>query len=453
MTARLHVAATRHPGETRALLTDSDDRVLEVRLFRGTPEAAEGAVWRGRVVGTLAAARAVLVDVGGALPGLLPVSEWPGDPARLAEGQAVLAMIDRPARAEKGPRLTGRIRLSTPRLIFSPFRAGASASRRLDAAASARLVAWAEADMHPGEGWVVRGAATGFPNAVLDRDRARLRKRWDEVLAAAAEGGPVARLVGAPDPFAEWLAEMVEDVASVSVSGGVLTLAARGVVVERVPLLASLGDPFAEAGGEDALAEACSPLVTLAGAARMSLEQTRAFLAVDIDTGGDTGADAARRANDAALDALVREMRLRNIGGAVVVDTVPEARKGHTEAQRRHLPERLRNLAAADPRIRVAGWTSLGHVELTRDRRGLSLHEIVVGDTLGDGLAAIETAALAVLRAWVGAVRGGAQGRPAVAAEVAGWFAGPGRGAVAEAESLTGVRFAWRVGAANGDEP
>lgn len=452
MTQRLHVAATRHPGETRALLTDSDDQVLEVRLFRGTPDAAEGAVWRGRVVGTLAAARAVLVDVGGALPGMLPLAEWPGDPARLAEGQAALVMIDRPARAEKGPRLTGKIRLSTPRLIHSPFRAGVSASRRLDAAVAPRLTAWAEAGARQGEGWVVRGAAAGFADAALERDRERLRKRWAEVSAAMAEGGPVARLVAAPDPFAEWLAEMVDEVASVSVSGGVLTNAARGVVVERVPLLASLGDPFAEAGGEDALAEACAPLVTLAGGARISLEQTRAFLAVDVDTGGDASADAARRANDAAVEALVRELRLRNVGGAVVVDTIPEARKGHTEAQRRRIPERLRAAAAADRRIRVAGWTSLGHVELTRDRRGLSLHEIVVGDTLGDGLAAIETAALAVLRGWVAAARSGAQSRPAVAAEVAGWFAGPGRGAVAEAETLTGVRFAWRVGAANGDE-
>lgn len=449
---RLHVAATRHPGETRALLTDSDDRILEVRLFRGTPDAAEGAVWRGRVVGTLAATRAVLVDVGGALPGFLPLAEWPGDPARLAEGQAVAVMIDRPARAEKGPRLTGRVRLSTPRLIHSPFRAGVSASRRLDGAAAAKLLAWAEAGAHPGEGWVVRGAASGFPDAALDRDRARLRKRWEDISAAMTEGGPVARLVDAPDPFAEWLAEMVGEVASVSVSGGVLTLAARGVVVERVPLLASLGDPFAEAGGEDALAEASSPLVALPEGARMSLEQTRAFLAVDIDTGGAIGADAARRANDAAMSVLVREMRLRNVGGAVVVDTVPEARKGHTEAQRRRLPDRLRAAAAADPRIRLAGWTALGHVELTRDRRGLSLHEIVVGDTLGDGLAATETAALGVLRGWVREARGGAQARPVVAADVAGWFSCPGRGAVAEAETLTGVRFAWRVGTANGDE-
>lgn len=438
---RLAVAATRHPGETRALAADADGRPIELRLFRGTPESAEGAIWRGRVVGTLAAARAVLVDVGGPAPGLLPLAEWRGAPP--AEGEAVAVMIDRPARAEKGPRLTGRLRLATPRLIFSPFRSGVSASRRLAPEAARRLIAWAEGGALPGEGWVVRGAAAGFAEAVLGRDRERLRRRWEEIQAASLAPGGVALLRGAPDPFAEWLAEF-GDLASVAVSGGVLTHAARGVLVERVPLLASLGDPFAEAGGEEALADALRPVVPLAGGGRLILEPTRAFLAVDVDTGGATEADAARRVNDAAIDDLAKELMLRNIGGGVVIDTVPEARKGATEAQRRRLVERLR--AAADPRLAVVGWTPAGRIEAARERRGLSLAETISGDTLGDGDAAAETAALAALREWVAAARRGPAPRPALGAAAAGWLEGPGRGAAAEAEAMTGARLAWRVG-------
>ncbi|MGE4528019.1 MAG: ribonuclease E/G, partial [Rhodospirillaceae bacterium] len=418
---------------------------LELRLFRGTPESAEGALLRGRVVGTLAAARAVLVDVGGPAPGLLPLADWPGAPEDLAEGRAVAVGIERPARAEKGPRLTGRIRLATPRLIFSPFRSGVSVSHRLAAEEARRLSAWAQAGAEAGEGWVARGAAAAFPNAVLDRDRERLRRRWADAQAAVAAGGAPACLVPAPDPFAEWLAEMAAEVASVAVSGGVLNHAARGVLVERVPLLASLGDPFAEAGGEEALEEALAPLVALSGGARISLEPTRAFLAVDVDSGGDAGAEAARAANDAAVDRLVKELRLRNIGGAVVVDIIPEARKGHTEAQRRRLPERLRAAAAGDPRIQVNGMTPLGHLELVRARRGLSLYEVVVGDTLGEGAAAAETTALAMLRDWVADARSGAPAHPQVSPAVAGWLSGPGRGAAAEAETMAGQKLAWRI--------
>lgn len=438
---RLAVAATRHPGETRALLTDAEDRVREVRLFRGTPESAEGAIWRGRVIGGIAAARALLVDVGGARPGFLPLSEWRGEAP--AEGATALVMIDRPARAEKGPRLTGRIRLATPRLVFSPFRAGVSASRRLAPDAARRLLAWAEAGARPGEGWVARGAAAGFADAVLERDRARLRQRWEDILAKAAEPGGAALLRPAPDPFAEWLAEFGDELAAVSVSGGVLTHAARGVLVERVPLLASLGDPFAEAGGEDALAEALAPIVALPGGGRLILEPTRAFLAVDVDTGGATDPDAARRANDAAIDALAHELALRNVGGGVVIDAVPEARKGATEAQRRRLVDRLK--AVGDARLQVAGWTPQGRIEAVRERRGLSLAETVFGDTLGDGDAAAETAALAALREWVAAARQGPAPRPALPPKVAGWLEGPGRGAAAEAETMTGARLSWRV--------
>ncbi|WP_337997095.1 ribonuclease E/G [Oleispirillum naphthae] len=442
---RLSVAATRHPGETRAILKDENDTVLEVRLFRGTPESAEGALLRGRVVGTLAAARAVLVDVGGAAPGLLPLAEWPGAPEELTEGRAVAVGIERPARAEKGPRLTGRIRLATPRLIFSPFRAGVSVSHRLAAEDVRRLSAWAQSGAAEGEGWVARGAAAAFPAAVLDRDRERLRHRWAEARAAAAAGGPPACLVPAPDPFAEWLAEMAAEVASVAVSGGVLNHAARGVLVERVPLLASLGDPFAEEGGEEALEEALSPLVALPGGGRISLEPTRAFLAVDVDSGGDTAPEAARAVNDAAVDRLVRELRLRNVGGAVVVDAIPEARKGPTEAQRKRLPERLRAAAAGDPRIQVNGMTQLGHLELVRARRGLSLHDVVLGDTLGEGAAAAETTALAMLRDWVADARLGTPAHPQVNPAVAGWLSGPGRGAAAEAETMAGQKLSWRI--------
>ena len=449
MTAGLTVAATRHPGETRALLADADGRALEVRLFRGTPESAEGAVWRGRVIGTLAAARAVLVDIGGSLPALLPCADWPGRAEDLAEGRAVLAMIDRPARAEKGPRLTGKIRLATPRLIFSPFRSGVSASRRLAAADAKRLTAWAEAGAAPGEGWVPRGAATGFPSAVLERDRERLRRRWAEV-CAAAEGAP-ACLIPAPDPFAEWLADLAMEVSSVTVSGGALSQAARGILVERAPVLASLADCFADAGGEDALAEAASPLLTLPGGGRIALEPTRAFLAVDVDTGGDASPHAAIRANDEAIDELLRQLRLRNVGGQVVVDVVPEARRGATDAQRKRLLERTR--AAADPRIEHIGWSGLGHLELIRSRRGLSLHETLSGDTLGDSDAAAATEALAALREALRAARAGESHALGLSAAALGWLDGAGRGALSEAETLAGVRLSGRFRLNRKDAP
>ena len=442
--SRLTVAATRHPGETRAILKDSDDTVLEVRLFRGTPETAEGAVWRGRVIGTLAAARAVLVDVGGTAPGLLPLTAWPGKLEDLTEGHAVLVMIERPARAEKGPRLTGMIRLVTPRLIFSPFRSGISISQRLQAADASRLTQWAKAGASPDEGWVVRGATAGFAVAVMDRDREYLRHRWSNLAVRMAEGGSPACLIAAPDPFAEWLADMALEVASVAVSGGVLSHAARGVLVERVPLLAGLGDPFAEAGGDDALEAAVATLVDLPGGGRMALEPTRAFLTVDVDTGGDTAAYAAWRVNDAVVDRLIAELRLRNVGGAVVVDTVPESRRGHTEAQRKRLIERIRRVAAVDLRVRIIGWTAMGHIELVRARRGLSLHETLWGDTLGDGAAATETAALEALRAAVRAVLAGEAHAIVVDADVLGWLDGAGKGALVEAETITGTRLAGR---------
>lgn len=438
----MRIAATRLPGETRAALIGDDGEVLELRLFRGTPKTAPGAVWRGRTMGTVASARAVLVDLGGARPALLPLADWPED-APPAEGAPVLVTIEAMARAEKGPRVSGLVRLVMPRLILSPFRPGVSVSHRLEGEPARTWRRWAEDGAAPGEGWVVRGAAAHASPERLERERARLRRAWTEIRAALAAGGPPACLAEAPDPLAEWLADLTP--AEVAASAGPLALAARAALADSVPVLASLADPFAEAGGEDALAHALSPLVPLPCGGRMAIQPTRAFWAVDVDA----GPAAPAQANEQAIAALAREIRLRNLGGAVVIDPIPETRRGGTSTARRLLA-RLRELTAGDSRMQESAVTPLGHIELIRSRAGAAIAEIVQGDGLGEGDADAETAALAALAQVVKDARempGGEAPRLAVGPRLAGWLDGPGRDALAEAEAALGHAIARRIAA------
>lgn len=134
---------------------------------------------------------------------------------------------------------------------------------------------------------------------------------------------------------------------------------------------------FADAGILDQLAEALSPTVAL-GAFRMTVEPTRALVAVDVDTGADTSPAAALKANIAAVQALPRALRLRGLGGQIVVDAAPMPK-----GQRRQVEEALRRALKADPvETAFVGWTALGHLELQRKRERLPLTEALPRDVL-----------------------------------------------------------------------
>ncbi len=121
---------------------------------------------------------------------------------------------------------------------------------------------------------------------------------------------------------------------------------------------------FAEHGADEMIEALARPTVTLKGGARMMIEPTTALVAVDVNTGGDTSPAAGLKANLAALRELPRQLRLRGLGGQIVVDPAPMPKK-----ERRNVESALRAALRADPvETSLAGWTTLGLIELQRQR-------------------------------------------------------------------------------------
>ncbi|WP_323763541.1 ribonuclease E/G [Marinovum sp.] len=121
---------------------------------------------------------------------------------------------------------------------------------------------------------------------------------------------------------------------------------------------------FETHGVLDLIEDLQSPRVTLKGAGHMYIEPTRALVAVDVNTGGDTSPAAGLKANMAALRDLPRQLRLRGLGGQVVVDLAPMAKKDRRPAE----TELRRALKACQVETTMVGWTNLGHYELNRAR-------------------------------------------------------------------------------------
>jgi ribonuclease G len=196
-------------------------------------------------------------------------------------------------------------------------------------------------------------AAQAEDDSILDEVRA-LSALWREVVEDAAGDAAPRPLLAAPDAparaFRDW-AEPAPD------------------AVDDAP------DAFERLGVLDAVDALRSPRAPLPGGAWMSVEATAAMVAVDVNTGDDIGKGAAQRANLAACAELPRQLRLRGLGGVVLLDLAP-IKKG----ARQGVDAALRRAFAADPiDTQIAGWTPLGNVEILRKRERRPLRDLLRG--------------------------------------------------------------------------
>jgi ribonuclease G len=271
----------------------------------------------------------------------------------VAPGQRLLVQVSGPAEPGKALPVTARLLFKSRFAIITPDAPGLNISRRIkDEALRARLADLAGAGMagaDPGLGLILRSAcAEAEPEAVAE-DIAAMRD-LAEALLADMSGGPELLLDGpsAHDlAFRDWLDPPVDE-------------------ADTDP--GSLG----RHGVHEAISALLSPRVALEGGAHMMIEPTRALIAVDVNTGPDTSPAASLKANIAAARELARQLRLRGLGGQVVVDFAPMPKR-----DRGILDQVVKAAFKGDGEANLAGWTTLGLYELTRKRDRLPLADLL----------------------------------------------------------------------------
>ncbi|MFN3643197.1 MAG: ribonuclease E/G [Gemmobacter sp.] len=270
----------------------------------------------------------------------------------LAPGERVIVQVAGPAEPGKAPPLTLRVLFRGRTCIVTPGAPGINISRRIrDEALRADLTAEATAVMQgadPDLGLIVRSAAA--QDETLSAEAADLR-RLAETVMADRTGGPEL-LVAAPDAHeAAW----------------------RDWADPPPDAVEDRDGAFADTGVLDALDALRRPAVGLAGGASMVVEPTRALVAVDVNTGGDTSPAAGLKANIAAARDLPRQLRLRGLGGQIVVDFAPMPKK-----DRGTLEQVLRAAFKAEGgETTLAGWTTMGLYEMQRRRDRVPLTDLM----------------------------------------------------------------------------
>jgi ribonuclease G len=272
----------------------------------------------------------------------------------IAPGQRLLVQVTGPAEAGKALPVTTRLLFRSRYAIVTPSAPGLNISRRihegeirdeLDRIARAAM-AGAAADL----GLILRSAAAEADPAEVEADIAATRELAEAVLADL-DGGPELLVDGPGAQEAAW----------------------RDWAEPPADEIADGAGSFTAYAVQELLDQLLSPRVALPGGGHMMIEPTRALIAVDVNTGADTSPAASLKANIATARELPRQLRMRGLGGQVVIDFAPMPKKDRT-ALEQVLRAAFRNDGTE---TNLAGWTALGLFELVRKRDRLPLSTLL----------------------------------------------------------------------------
>jgi ribonuclease G len=429
------------PGEWRAALLEEGIPV-ELYVERGGRSEA-GSIHLGRVRQLVPALGAALVDLGGGRPAFLPQSEVLPRGKRLYEGERVIVQIRREAQAAKAARVTMAAALRGRLVELIVGRPGSEDGTALLTQLAPSLTLprsrRRELDSLPrdhrgGSGWRLRFLEPA-PVDALAAEAAALAQRWYDILDRASGLDPPARL----DPPASFAAALA----------GSLLAAPDEILVDDPAAIPDIRAAFPGSAVvhlpetewpidlDAAFDEVLSATLALPGGGSVHFEATRAGMLIDVDTGTpETGSPerTGLMANLAAAATIARQIRLRNLGGGIVIDFVGLDGRSVREKIRAALAEVL----APDPAApQLLGWTRLGHFELVRPRRGRSLAEALL-EPRSDG--ALVKTAVTVAHEALRTLRRAARAQPGrrwrliAAPDVAAALAGAAADAVRQAE-------------------
>ena len=312
-----------------------------------------------------------------------------GQPRRIEQalksGDSVLVQVTKDPIGHKGARLTSQVTLAGRYLVYVPGGGMTGISRKLPDTERNRLKKLLRELVPDSAGVIVRTAAEGASEEELRADIARLQAQWEAIEKKAKSASAPALLQGEPDLAIRVVRDIFnDDFGSLVVQGDEAWDTISGYIGDLAPDLASKvtrwtgrGDVFAEHRIDEQLAKGMDRKVWLPSGGSLVIDRTEAMTVVDVNTGKFTGSggtleETVTRNNLEAAEEIVRQLRLRDIGGIIVIDFIDMVLEQNRDLVLRRLVECL---GRDRTKHQVAEVTSLGLVQMTRKRVGQGLVE------------------------------------------------------------------------------
>ncbi len=394
-----------HAGARYTQIAVLEDGVVVEHFVTSAGSASlVGNIYLGIVQNVLPSMEAAFVDIGRGRNGVLYAGEVNWEAAGLGganrkieqalkPGDYVVVQVSKDPVGHKGARLTTQVSLAGRYLVYVPGASSTGISRKLPDTERQRLKEILREVVPPDAGVIIRTASEGVKEEGIRDDVTRLQERWKQIEAKAEEtkkkaAGAAVPLYEEPDVLVKVIRDLFnEDFSGLIVSGdnawSTINDYVNSVAPELLPKLTKYEpaeggpDVFAVHRIDEQLTKAMDRKVWLPSGGTLVIDRTEAMTVVDVNTGKFTGAggnleQTVTKNNLEAAEEIVRQLRLRDIGGIVVIDFIDMVLEANRDLVLRRLTEAL---ARDRTRHQVSEVTSLGLVQLTRKRLGTGLIE------------------------------------------------------------------------------
>jgi Rne/Rng family ribonuclease len=376
-----------------------DNVMVEHYVNRNSNISYVGNVYLGKVQNVLPSMEAAFVDIGKGRNAVLYAGEVNWDAHGLSDtapkkiesvlksGQSVLVQVTKDPIGQKGARLTSQISLPGRYLVYVPGGGMSGISKRLPDNERNRLKSILKNLIPEQAGVIVRTAAEGISETELERDVVRLKAQWEDIEKKANSSSTTAPslLYGEPDLTVRVIRDIFnEDFNKMLVQGDQAWDDIQNYIGHIAPELASKiekwssnKDLFTENRVEEQLAKAFDRKVYLPSGGSLVIDRTEAMIVIDVNTGkfigkGGNLEETVTKNNLEAAEEIARQLRLRDMGGIIVIDFIDMTLESNRELVLRRLVECL---GRDRTKHQVAEVTSLGLVQMTRKRVGQGLIE------------------------------------------------------------------------------
>ena len=391
------IMVVRQKGHRTQIAVLEDGILVEHYINQASSGSLIGNVYLGRVQNVLPGMEAAFVDIGKGRNAVLYAGEvnWDtagldGQPKRiepaLKSGDTVLVQVTKDPVGQKGARLTSQISIPGRFLVYVPNNPMTGISRKLPDRERARLKSILRQVVPEDAGVIVRTASEGASEEELRTDVARLAAQWEDIEAKSKTASAPSMLYGEPDISIKVVRDIFnEDVKKLIVSGDDAWDIVNPYVTYVAPDLADrlekhVGneDVFAQYRVDEQLSKALDRKVFLPSGGSLVIDRTEAMTVVDVNTGkfigqGGNLEQTVTKNNLEAAEEIVRQLRLRDIGGIIVIDFIDMTLESNRDLVIRRLIECL---GRDRTKHQVAEVTSLGLVQMTRKRIGAGLLEV-----------------------------------------------------------------------------
>lgn len=374
-----------------------DNVLVEHYVARNEDVSLIGNVYLGRVQNVLPSMEAAFVDIGEARNAVLYSGEvdWaaaelgPNQPRKienaLKPGDRVLVQVTKDPVGQKGARLTSQISLPGRYLVYVPGNTMNGISRKLPENERSRLKKILKEVLPEGVGVIVRTAAEGATHEQLQRDVERLMRQWEDIQKRSGSNAKAPQTLHAePDMLIKIIRDVFnEDFQKLTIQGQSEYDTIRNYLGQVAPDLLERverytdEDIFAQHRVNDMIDKALARKVFLPSGGSLVIDRTEAMTVIDVNTGKFVGSggnleETVTKNNLEAAEEIVRQLRLRDIGGIIVIDFIDMVLDSNRNLVHRRL---LEGLSRDRTKHQVAEVTSLGLVQMTRKKIGLGLLE------------------------------------------------------------------------------